>query len=216
MEVIHSRLHERRRDGHTRLGAVAAIRRVVENRVESVVIFLRDRIVFVRVALGAHHGEAEPCGGRGRHPVLDRLGAIFLVVTAALVVRLGVAVKTSGDLLLQRGVWQQVACQLFDGELVERHVSVEGVNHPFPIRPHRTRQVHLIPVGIGVARQVQPATGEVFAEMVRGEQPINDLFVCLTALVTEEHIHLFDRWRQAGEIKTQPADQRGAIRLGRR
>src|SRR6185436_8738085 len=133
---------------------------------EPVVILLRDRVVLVGVTFGAHHREAQPGGAGGGDPVLYRFGPILFVVAAAFVVDLGVAVKTSGNLLLQGGVGQQVAGQLLDGELIKRHVLVERVDHPFTVRPDRTRQVHLIAIGIGVTRQVQPSARDVFAVML--------------------------------------------------
>ena len=54
---------------------------------------------------------------------------------------------------------QQVAGDLLDGELVERHVAVEGVDHPVAPAPHRALAVALVAVGVGVAGGVEPAAG---------------------------------------------------------
>src|SRR5438445_1715408 len=82
-----------RRDWHTRFSAVAAIHGVVEERVEAIVFLLRDGIIFMRMALGAHHRESEPGRGGGGYAVLDGLGPIFLVVTAAFIVGFGIAIE---------------------------------------------------------------------------------------------------------------------------
>ena len=52
---------------------------------------------------------------------------------------------------------QQVAGELLDGELVERHVAVEGVDHPVAPAPHDALAVALVAVGVGVAGRVEPA-----------------------------------------------------------
>ena len=50
-----------------------------------------------------------------------------------------IAVETRRDLLVERRVRQQVARDLLDRELIERHVAVERVDHPVAPRPHRPR-----------------------------------------------------------------------------
>ena len=55
------------------------------------------------------------------------------------------------------GVGQQVAGELLDRELVERHVAVEGVDHPVAPPPHVALAVGLVAVGVGIAGRVEPA-----------------------------------------------------------
>src|SRR5262249_20859668 len=98
---------------------ITAISRIIEEGVEAVVLLLRDRIVFMTVALSAHHGKAEPSRRRRGHAVLDRLGAILLGITTAFVIDFRIPVKAGGDLLLQRGIGKEVAGELFNRELIE-------------------------------------------------------------------------------------------------
>ena len=70
-------------------------------------------------------------------------------------------------------VGQQVAGQLFDGELVERHVAVEGVDHPVAIRPDLAVVVEVDAVGVGVAGGVEPVAAAVLAPVRRGQQLID-------------------------------------------
>ena len=58
------------------------------------------------------------------------------------------------DLLIRRRTRQQVARDLLDRKLVERHVPVERVDHPIAPRPHPAFAVHLKPVAVRVARDV--------------------------------------------------------------
>jgi hypothetical protein len=110
---------------------------VVEEGHEPVVIPMLDGIVFVGVALGAGHGEAEPGGGgdmdaidHGVEPVLEGIDAAFLIDH-------GVAVEPGGDALIERGVREQITGELFDGELIERHILVEGLDDPIAPGPDR-------------------------------------------------------------------------------
>src|SRR6185503_12865128 len=97
-----------------------------------------------------------PGGCRSSHTVLDGLGAIFLVVPATFVIGLRIAVKTGRNFLLECGIWQKISSELFDGELIERQVTVESIDHPLTIRPHRAGKIHLVTVGIGITRQIEP------------------------------------------------------------
>src|SRR2546422_493805 len=94
MKVCNLLLDWRRRNWDARIGAVATIDGAVEKCVKAVVFLLGDRVVFVRMTLGAHHRQAEPGGGRSRDAVLHRFGSIFLVITAAFIIGLGIAVET--------------------------------------------------------------------------------------------------------------------------
>ena len=70
----------------------------------------------------------------------------------------------------ERGIGQQVAGELLDCEPVERHVAVEGVDHPIAIRPHLAVIVDVEAVRVGVARGVEPVAGAMLALMLRREQ----------------------------------------------
>ena len=88
----------------------------MEEGVELVILALGDRVELVVVALGAADGQAEPDGARGVDAVDDVGGLVLGGDRAALVVDHVVAVEPAGDLLLERGVRQQVAGKLLDGE----------------------------------------------------------------------------------------------------
>ena len=85
---------------------------------------------------------------------------------------------------------QQVAGELLDGELVERHVGVERLDHPVAVRPDRPRAVLLVAVGVGVAGQVEPAPGPALAVVRRGEQPVDQLLVGVRRRVVDERVDL--------------------------
>ena len=73
------------------------------------------------------------------------------------------AIESRTDELLLGAVWQKVAGEVFDCELVEVHVLVEGVDHPVAIGPHLAIVVHMDAVRVGVACVIQPVAAAVLA-----------------------------------------------------
>ena len=190
--------------GHLDRGPQAVVARVgavVKEGVEAVVFLVGDGIVFVRVALGAVQGQSEPCGADGRHPVLHRLGAVFLGIAPALVIDLGVAVETRGDALGQSGLRQEIAGQLINGELVEWLIAIESIDHPLAVRPNGPSQVYLIAVGIGVPRQIKPASGHVFPVVRRRQQTVDEVLVGPGRGVCNKGLNLGRFRRQTGEVE---------------
>jgi hypothetical protein len=119
----------------------------------------------VVVAAAAAHRQAQERRGRRLDAVDDAFDAPLLVDDAALGVHPVVAVEPRRDLLRLRRVGQQIAGDLFDGELIERHVLVVGVDDPVaPVR-HEALGVGLIPMRVGVARRVEPRDGHLLAVM---------------------------------------------------
>ena len=111
-------------------------------------------------------------------------------------------------------IGQQVAGELLDGELVEGHVAIEGVDHPVAPAPHVTLAVGLVAVGVGVAGGVEPADGHAFAVAGRGEQAVDDFLVGVGRGVGEEGVDLGGGGRQTGEIERDAADEGGAAGFG--
>ncbi len=67
-----------------------------------------------------------------------------------------VSVEAGGNTLRRRGMIEEITSELFDGELVVRHVLIEGIYHPISPQPHRTVIVFLVAVCIRIPRGVQP------------------------------------------------------------
>ena len=70
---------------------------VVQNREETKVIFLCDRIIFVVVTLSASHRGSHPNSHRGVDSINHRNIPILLVACASLVISHRVAMKCSCD-----------------------------------------------------------------------------------------------------------------------
>ena len=104
---------------------------------------------------------------------------------------------------------------MFDGELIEWHVRVEGLNDPIAVRPHLTEVVQVQPVRIGVTCGVQPIARHVFAVMGRLEQPVDDVLVRLGGLVGQKAVDLLERRRKSRQIERHATDRGPLARFGR-
>ncbi len=65
----------------------------------------------------------------------DGLDAELLLVRAAFLIDQRVAMKTRRDDLIARRIRQEVSRKLLDDELVERQITVNGLDDPVAIRP---------------------------------------------------------------------------------
>ena len=124
----------------------------VEEGKELVEFTLLDWIVLVVVTAGASHRHCHP----DRRDCLDSVHHVFGVVfrrdRAAFVIDHVVPIEAGGNFLLLGRVRKQVACELFDSELIEGLVLIECLNHPVPPLPHVASSVDMEAVGVGVAR----------------------------------------------------------------
>ena len=68
-----------------------------------------------------------------------------------------VAIEPRSDALIKRRIRQQIPGKLFNDELIERHVPVEGFDHPVAPAPHFAIPIHLVTVRVAIARCIQPA-----------------------------------------------------------
>ena len=77
--------------------------------------------------------------------------------------------EAGGDLLLEGGVGKQVAGELLDRELVERHVGVEGIDDPIAVAPGEgPAGVFFVAVAVGVARGIEPVAAPALPVVRRG------------------------------------------------
>ena len=130
--------------------------RVVHERHQLVVRPVRYRVELVRVTLRTAQREAKPRGAGGVDAIDHRVESELKRIDAALLVDHRVAMKTSGHALRQCGARQHVAGDLFDGELIERHVVVDGADYPVSPRPDGSRAILLVAVRVGITCEVEP------------------------------------------------------------
>src|SRR5437899_11475737 len=113
--------------------------------------------------MGALERQAKKSSAEGIDPVIDVSDAEFLLDHAAF---LGLEMQTiegSGEALLFGGIGQEIAGKLPSDEFIERQVLVVSFDNPIAVRPHWTRGVHLITVGIGETGEIEPCDSHAFA-----------------------------------------------------
>ena len=189
----------------------------IEERIELVVLAVRDGIVFVRVALSAPHRQTEPDRSRRVGSIDELLVAVLLFVGSPLFVRQRIAMKTGRDPLVERRVGQQVSRQLLDRELIEWQIAIERIDHPIPPTPRvGTRQVFLIAIAVGIACEIEPMPSPPLAKMGRSQQPIEQPVAGIGPFIDLELGRLVRTRRQSEQIERQPTKQRRPVGLGRR
>jgi len=75
--------------------------------------------------------------------------------------------------LVACGIGQHVAGKLLEGELVERHVRVKGMDDPIAVGPDGAGTVFLVAVRIGIAGEVEPAPRPPLPIVRRREEPVH-------------------------------------------
>ena len=168
------------------------------------------------MALGAGDRRAHPGAQGGVDPVDNRHRAKLFVDRAAFAVGQRVAVEGGGDPVVERRLGKQVARELFDGELIKRHVGIEGPDHPVAVGPDRAGRVVGVAGAVGIAGEVEPLPGHVLAVAFIGQQPVDELLDGIARRVGDKRVDCFRRDRQAGQVEGQPASERrtAGLRLG--
>ena len=187
----------------------------VEEGVEAVKLPLLDGIVFVIVAPGAAQGQAQPGCSRRADAVHHILRLIFFRDRPTLKVDHVVAIEPGGNLLLERGVGQQVSGQLLDREFVIRHVSVVGVDQPIAPMPHVAQAVDVVAVRVSVSGEIEPLHGHTLAVVRRAQKLVNALLVSVGRRVSQKGIELGGRRRQTGQVEGHPPEQSRFVSFGR-
>ena len=165
LQLRRGQFHERRRvSAHwIAVKAHTAFRHIVEEGLHRVEVLRGEGIELVIVAATAVEGLAHPDGSRRLHAVGRVFGQKLLRDDAALLIEHVIAMKPRGDLLIQRGPRQQIPRDLLDGELIERHVRIERLDHPVPPRPQLAVAIHLVAIRIRKPRRIQPTDRHVLA-----------------------------------------------------
>ena len=148
---------------------------------------LFDGIVFVVVTSSTAHRQTQPHGSQGRRPIEHLLRAELLQIDSSLAVCQGVAIEAGSNSLIQSRVGQQVSGQLLDRELVERKVTIQGVDHPLTIAPGvRAGLVLFVAVAVCITCQVKPGPGPLLTIVFRIEQTIDQMLVRLWSSISEK------------------------------
>ena len=199
---------------HRRLIFAILVRRGVQDREESEIILLRERVVFVGVALRTRHSRPHKHRHRRVHAVDHGYIAKLFVHRASLAVRRRVAVKRCRDPLLIGWLGQQVARQLLDREAIKRLVRVKGTYQIIPIRPDRTLRIIRVTRRIRIARLIQPQPRPVLAEGGLRQQAIDHPLIRTGRTIGDEARDLLRARRQPGHVEGHAARERRSVRRG--
>ena len=178
-------------------------------------IILGNRVKFVVVATGTTDRHSHRCRAVGAHAVHGIFDEPLLRDCPSLVGDAVVAVKRGGELLVERGVREEIASQLLSEELVIGHVFIEGVDHPIAPRPARAEHFVVEGVAVAVAGDIEPIDRHAFAVVGRGQRAIHHDFVGFVGGVGHEGIDLLWRRRQAEEVHVHAADEGFLVGFGR-
>ncbi len=127
-----------------------------------------------------------------------------------------VAIEPGGDFLIKGGVREEVACELFDGELIEGLILVEGFDDPVAPTPHAAESVVLVSVGISEACGFEPREGHGFSVSWGGEKSVDEVFVGVGVGVVDEVLYFLESGRESGEVESEAADEGFFRGFGRR
>ena len=190
-----------------------------EDRLQGVIVILRDGIELVVVALGTVDRDARERADRVGHHVV----AVEVAGNLAVGLRLG-HLAVADQVPRSRG--DEADCLLAVGRLGKEHVAgylfldepgvglvgVERTDTKVAIGPGiGPGLVLVVAVRVAVVDNVEPVPSPAFAVARRGQQPVDQFLVSRGISVGNEGIYFFRRRRQARQVKREPADERAAV-----
>ena len=166
-----------------------------------------DGVVFVGMALRASGGQPHPGRACGGHAIDGGVKTKLKGIDATLFIELRVPMEASCNALILSRPREHVPGELFDGELVEGHVSVETANHPVAVGPHAAWSVLFVAIGVGVAGNIQPLAPPLFPVGRGGQKAIHDANVGFLAAFPGKGFHFFWCRGQSRQIEVKAAKQ---------
>src|SRR5262249_40468333 len=125
-----------------------------------------------------------------------------------------IAMESAGDLLVESGVREQVAGELFDGEPIERHILLERVDNPLAPAGHVSSAVDVVAVGIGVAGGVEPVESHALTVSRRGKQRVDESLVRVRPIVGEEAVDRVESGWKPCQVERHASKERRLVGLG--
>ena len=197
--------------------------RAAQETRQGVIVFLRDRVELVIMTTGT--GDREAQEGLGDHIdlVVDPPHLVLADVHRRMR-SLAEEIKTAAEDRLvvpvcqvSPGLIKQVARNLFHHEPVVGQVGVERTDDVVAIAKRiGDVVVELVPVGLGVADQIEPVAGPPFAVARTCQEPVNEPLVGAGRGVGQERGNIGGRRRKPRQVEAQAAYQCALIGLGGR
>ncbi len=152
-------------------------------------------------------GKAEKSGAERVYPIDHVSDSIFFLNNPAFLVLHMEPIESGGKLLFLCRVRKKIARDLIRAKLVERHVLIEGLDHPVAVRPNRPVPIHLVSVGVRVTREIEPVGRHPFSVTRGSEQAIDHLFVCFRGMIRNKSINFRRGGGKTNQIEGNPAKQ---------
>ena len=143
--------------------------RSIEDRGESIVIGVFDRIVWVGVALSASKRDSLPhLPGRVHSvsPATTRNSSSSDPPSALVWV---FRWERCGGELVQGRIVQEISGELAHCELVEGHIGIQCANQPIAVWPNSPTIIAFVALRIGIAREVEPQCSPSFSDRGKPE-----------------------------------------------
>ncbi len=168
------------------------------------------------MASRAADGVCEPDGAGGFSAIENGFVPELFLINASFAVGQGLSMERGGEQLVGRWIGEQVSGELFDGELIKRHVAVDGVDDPVAVAPSVwARAVFLVSVAVGVARLIEPVTAPALAEVGGREGTVDERDEGVRGVVLQKRGDLVAGWRKTREIVAEAFDQGDFVCRGR-
>ena len=185
-----------------------------EERLEPVIVLLKDRVELVVVAAGTADAQPEEDLAGDVGDVVEDVGP--LPAHVALVVLVGPQPeKAGGDLELGVVRIELVAGELLGEEAVVGLVGVERADDVVAVAPGvGANGILAIAVRLGIADQVEPVPRPSLAVPRRGQQAVDQALVGIGRIVGEERVDFLGGRGQPGQVEGRAADQGRLVGLG--
>ncbi len=186
----------------------------LDEAVQGVVILRRDGVELVVVAPRTGDGQAEKRLAQHVDAVVEAVGLVLPNVHRRMDLLAQKPEAGAQDRLVEplRRVQPRLGGQVFDDDLVVRHVGVEGADDVIAVLVGAgDGVVELVAARVGVAHQVQPVPAPALAEVRRRQQAVRHLRVGVRRIVVQERFDLGRRRRQPDQVVAHAPDQRPLV-----
>ena len=129
------------------------------------------------MALSTSDCESQPDRARGSNAIEDAVDSELLRINTAFLIDLSVAMKAGRNTLIIGGFRQEVARQLFDRKLIERHIAIQGIHNPVTVLPDLSWSIDRIAIAVRIASLIQPPASPAFSVSRTLQKPIHNLLV---------------------------------------
>ena len=189
-----------------------------EDRLQRVVVLLRDRIKLVRVAACTVRRGA----GEGRHRLRHQVITVEVFEVRRCCLIRAVVKHTRAEKSERSDETRLLGKQTVGGELLAheprpRLVVVQRLDDIVAIPPRMIpRQIVTTPMRLREMNRIQPVSRPSLAMARRSEQPIHQMLVSLRIAVLFKRLHLGKRRRQPVQIEIHSPNERATVRFRRR